>query len=271
MDNYFDIRFDHKNVSFCYSRKPSVEKRDMHPYHEILYYIDGDATFICESFRKKLSPKTLLIIPREHFHYFQIDSPSRFERLKISLSVIEGFENTVSRITDSVRLFENLDGVCGALLDDLCDSLGGDIDNERARAMAMGTLLFLLSRLDKSATLLPREINEELDREGENMISNILRYIDENLTKDISAENIAKYMNISSSTLSHIFKKHLGISLHQYIIQKRLITAQRLISEGGNPTTVCIDCGYGDYSSFYKAYVKMFGSSPSDAKKRDRT
>jgi AraC-like DNA-binding protein len=239
----------------------------MHPYHEILYYIDGDATFICEAFRKKLTPKTLLIIPREHFHYFQIDSPQRFERLKISFLGIDGFDSLITPLIGGVKLYDSLDGICNSVLTELCDSLLNGDDDDRTRAMAIGTLLILLSRLDGYNYNVSSNVDNAVDSYTEDMILRILGYIDANLTSDISTECVAKQMNISPSTLSHIFKKHLGVSLHQFVIQKRLITAQRLISDGQNPTTVYIDCGYGDYSSFYKAYVKMFGSPPSAAKK----
>ena len=270
MNTYFDIQLDQKDTSFCYSRKPSVEKRDMHPYHEILYYIDGDATFICESFRKKLAPKTLIIIPREHFHYFQVDSPQKFQRLKISFLNIDGYDDLIAPLIDGVKLYEQLDSVCDCLLTGLCNSLMNGVGDTSARAMATGTLLILLARLGRICCNTSIITDNTANNEAEDMISHILGYVDANLTSDVSAECIAAQMHISTSTLSHLFKKHLGVSLHQFVIQKRLITAQRLISEGQSPTTAYLDCGYGDYSSFYKAYVKMFGSSPSAAKKRGK-
>ncbi len=48
-----------------------------------------------------------------------------------------------------------------------------------------------------------------------------------------------------------------------YIVEKRLIYAHKLISENEKPTKIYLDCGYNDYPTFYKAYLKMFGYPPS--------
>ena len=98
------------------------------------------------------------------------------------------------------------------------------------------------------------------------MISRALQYIDEHLTQEISVSAIADQMNVSASTLSHSFKKELGVSLHQYVMEKRLIYARKRLTENGYPTKVYMECGYNDYSSFYKAYLKMFGVAPSEDK-----
>nr|MBQ4319131.1 AraC family transcriptional regulator [Clostridia bacterium] len=69
---------------------------------------------------------------------------------------------------------------------------------------------------------------------------------------------------VSESTLFRTFRKELGITLHRYITEKRLSYARKLIMDNENPTNIFLDCGYGDYSSFYRAYSKMFGHPPSD-------
>ena len=57
--------------------------------------------------------------------------------------------------------------------------------------------------------------------------------------------------------------KELGISLYKYITEKRLIFANKLLEQGEKPTKIYVQCGYKDYPTFYKAYTKMFGKSPS--------
>ena len=268
MNNFFDANIKYDDVSFRYQRAPSIERRDMHQHHELLYYIDGNATFICEKFRKTLTPGSLLLIPREHYHYFQIEEPENFERLRIYFTEIEAAEGFIGELTSEVKIFESLDNIQRTLLDGLCSKMLENSEDEKTRAMAYGSLVVLLSTLSKNESIsFHADSYSYPNGSTQIFISHILKHIDTNLTGNISAEIIAKQMNVSLSTLSHLFKKHMGISLHRYVVQKRLILAQRLISEGHNPTKVYIDCGYGDYSSFYKAYLKMFGNPPSHAKK----
>ena len=100
-------------------------------------------------------------------------------------------------------------------------------------------------------------------REGDPLITECIRYIDSNFTKNISVAGISRELRVSESALAHSFKKELGISLYKYIVEKRLIYAHKLISENKKPTKIYLDCGYNDYPTFYKAYLKMFGYPPS--------
>ena len=65
------------------------------------------------------------------------------------------------------------------------------------------------------------------------------------------------------ATLMHTFKKNMNISIHKYIIKKWLILAHAKISNGEQSVIVANECGFNDYSGFYKQYVKMFDTTPS--------
>ena len=58
----------------------------------------------------------------------------------------------------------------------------------------------------------------------------------------------------------------MGISLMKYIRQKRLLMARHLLEKGERPLSIYSKCGFSDYTTFYKAYVKYFGKAPSEDK-----
>ena len=60
----------------------------------------------------------------------------------------------------------------------------------------------------------------------------------------------------------HLFKSETGLSLGHYITAKRLQKARRLIAEGRALTAVCYDCGFTNYSTFYRAWKKQYDLSP---------
>ena len=110
---------------------------------------------------------------------------------------------------------------------------------------------------EKSATMHSKYKQNE-------MIAPVIEYITRNLSKSMSVEEIAKANHISTSSLAHLFKKEMNIPIYQYIIKKRLILAHRKISDGELASTAAIECGFNDYSGFYKQYKKLFNCSPSE-------
>ena len=68
---------------------------------------------------------------------------------------------------------------------------------------------------------------------------------------------------ISKSQLCRLFKKATGSTLWQYITIKRLTKARLMLREGEKPTKVCFACGFNDYSTFYRAYIKYYGHGPN--------
>ena len=58
------------------------------------------------------------------------------------------------------------------------------------------------------------------------------------------------------------FKDNTGMTLHNYILQKRLLYARDLIQKGTPIIKASMDCGFNDYSSFLRAFKKHFNCSP---------
>jgi AraC-like DNA-binding protein len=90
-----------------------------------------------------------------------------------------------------------------------------------------------------------------------------VEYINGHLSESLTVAGIAKRLNISPSLLSHAFKNEMNIAPYRYILKKRLVLAQHKIARGESATAAAIECGFGDYSGFYKQYKKTFGTSPS--------
>ena len=59
----------------------------------------------------------------------------------------------------------------------------------------------------------------------------VLKYIDENYKKNITLDELSSIMKISTMYFSNTFKKLFNISPKQYILNKRLIEAERLLIE----------------------------------------
>ena len=98
----------------------------------------------------------------------------------------------------------------------------------------------------------------------DSQIADILQYINHNLKEDLSVDNLSSRYYISKYHLMRKFKEETGFTLHNYIVNKRLLMARTLISEGIPVTKAALESGFSEYSTFSRAYRKQFGATPSN-------
>lgn len=98
------------------------------------------------------------------------------------------------------------------------------------------------------------------------IINDILKYIDDNITRNLNAEIISKEFLVSTSWLLHKFKEYVNVSLKKYINQKKLIYIERLIKAGLPINKVIESCSYNSYATFFRQYKKYMQKTPIESK-----
>lgn len=258
MDTNYEIKLTYNGISFQRSNRLSIDEREIHAYHEILFCMDTDAVFLTENRQMKIQGNALFLIPKEKYHFFRIQQTSAFPRLKISFPADLLNRTPCGGVMTDIRIMENIDWNILFLLKKL-SLIMEEASSGKQSFYAYSIFLMLLTELDRSGPIsstmhVPQSIGE---------LGRITGYISEHLSEDLTVATLAKKMNISVSGISHIFKKEMGIPVHRYVTQRRLIFAQSLLLTGKKPSKIYSDCGYKDYSSFYKAYCLHFGYPPS--------
>ena len=92
--------------------------------------------------------------------------------------------------------------------------------------------------------------------ETDEFLQKVLKYIDGHLNEKILLDDLAKHTARSKSSFCHLFEKKMNISPKQYILQKKLAVASKLIDEGVPHTVAAMQVGYENYSNFYRLYNK---------------
>lgn len=62
--------------------------------------------------------------------------------------------------------------------------------------------------------------------------------------------------------MNKVFRKATGTTVFDYLLHKRITAAQQLLITGYSAQEAASQAGFGDYSSFYRAYTRINGHSP---------
>jgi two-component system response regulator YesN len=91
------------------------------------------------------------------------------------------------------------------------------------------------------------------------------RYIDQHYKEPLSLTSLSKQFGLSRSAFCTLFPQFTGVSLRQYISQKRIQEAQLLIrSHPELPLSqIAMEVGYEDHSTFYRNFLRLTNISPS--------
>lgn len=243
-------------ISFKHAKGISDHSgKEFHLFHEIVLFLGGDAQLISETVNINLKPQTIVVIPKETYHQFIINGDQN-EYYRCVFQFYETAEN-LSLISSSIQeLFVTESDKIIAHLFSKMIKMTKEPD-ENAQIVSEAVLNLLLDEIKSKKSI---EVFEDLSDE---LTKQAIEYISQNLAENVNVNDIAKYLNVSPSTLMRTFKKNMNMPIHKYIIKKRLIFAHTKITNGEPATLVAIDCGFNDYSGFYKQYKKMFGVSPS--------
>ena len=244
-----------------------------HEYYEFYFFLEGEVTMFYSDSSHRMKNGDMVIIPPGMQHHVQIhDSAVPYRRVvfwitksflsKLSVHSEEflfltgkadgsGFAwhfNEVTFNTVQRKIFHVIEEI-------FSDRFG----RRMAVALGINDLLLFLNR-----TVYESLHPERYGKSEKNLDRNLIRYIEEHINEDLRLDTLSELFFVSKYHISHLFKDKMGISLHQYILKKRLAMSKDALINGRKPSEVFREYGFSDYSVFYRAFVKEFGLSPQN-------
>lgn len=99
----------------------------------------------------------------------------------------------------------------------------------------------------------------------------VIDYIERNLKKGISLEDVANHVNISTYYLSKIFKKEMGVNFITYVTDRKMDMAKEMLVNTDIPVlNIALDLAYNEANYFSKAFKKKTGLTPSEYREKYR-
>ncbi|MBW4507594.1 MAG: AraC family transcriptional regulator [Scytonematopsis contorta HA4267-MV1] len=114
----------------------------------------------------------------------------------------------------------------------------------------------------------PPQIITSVDRKLTNsQMQQALDYIHAHLDQDLSLVQIAEVINISPTYFASLFKRAIGISPHQYVIQQRVEQAKSLLSKRDlSITDIALQVGFSSQSHLTQQFKRLTGITPKQAR-----
>lgn len=250
--------------SLEHSPDPTQYKMHTHEFCELYYFIHGKGVFRIEGTRYPLHPGDLLIMRRAEAHRLEIEPSEPYERISIHFdpAMFDALDPTrallrpfYEREMGRRNRFVPSDfdsSLCTALFETLMER------QDDLHLQIVSSLIVLLNELRRAFARQEKSKTAVSDSTDKRVID----YINRHLSEELSLDRLCSRFYISKPQLCRIFKAATGSTVWSYITIKRLMAAQQMIRAGTAPTRAAAACGFNDYSVFYRAWRRRFGTSP---------
>ncbi len=241
-----------------------------HDFFEILFFVRGVVTYLIEGKAYDLHPGDIVLINSSELHQAAIrDQSVPYERLVLWMnrSFIQSLSteqtNLASCFTTAghknvIRTDIEVQQRVRSLLNQLIDlehyqGFGSDLLNRAC----LTELLILINNEMLNISQRPK-----VEVRKSQVIEAVIDYINSHLEEELRIDDLAERFFLSKFHLSREFREQTGTTLHRFILQKKLIQAKELILRHLSITDVYQQCGFGDYSNFFRAFRNEYGMTP---------
>lgn len=237
--------------------------------HEISYVVSGSGVMYSDDKAFPISRGDVHVISKGSDHRIVADKEQglHFIYLGFMLEQYPGMEDIMEFYSKSPSTIVRDESSLNFILEQLIDEMyHADKYHKIVLEMGIKQILIHVYRLFNHI-----EVKKYSPTEGGKIYGHtfyeLLRYIDNNITKTTTVSQIAASLSYSESYLSHLFKKKVGISIQEYISRKRIERSLLLLSSGKySVKDISEILKYESPKSFTKAFKKHMNCTPTEYK-----
>ena len=262
MQSCSTVKFRHENVAFnhCYT----LDFSDPIPPHTqdgwgFLFIRQGELTYFTGNHSFHAKPGTLIITPPGIIHSLNPKGSIIYDRDSLVAPVDCINNDLMEQIPSELYV---LDVSSNPMILDIFDKMYFYVSNLQPKDAA-SVLCSLANELVTNIYIATRQSAQPAEPITSPLIVRLLNYISEHIHEPLTVPQLAQQMSVSAGYLHQHFVKHMKMTPKQYITQQKLLLAQQALKNNANPTEICRLYGFRSYSTFYRNYQKIFGSSPS--------
>lgn len=262
-----------------------------HDFFKILLFISGDVDYFIEGITYRLEPRDIVLIGAGDVHRPIIRSDAPYERIILYVSSdflasctgqdysLEAcFQNNGQHASRTALISGQkekaqplpvlrISSVSINILFKLCRQLESSLSSGEYAAELYSSTLLVQFLIQLNRSFLTDSFRYIETGSTNRKITEILHYINEHLSDNLSIDVLSKEFYISRRYLMQLFQQETGSSIGKYVNAKRLFWARDKILHGMSLTEACYSSGFQHYSTFTRSYYRLFQTTPGALKK----
>ncbi len=250
-----DISVQIEGVVLVHQNYPGLWVREhQHEHHEMFIPLSGSLAVTADQVQCRVEPGQMLWLPGDVAHTFSSAEEEEGERLILM------FEQKMWKKHAGIRN-ESCVLPASQLVKEIFYYLMEHRSSTAASALIGAMVTTISEQMAEAAKPHPNPTSQPLDERVEAAMT----LLQKNFVEEISIENLADKVGITSRTLSRLFAQQVGLSPKQVLTKCRIQEACRLLKTTPmNITDVAFECGFGSLSRFIEAFRIQVGVLPSD-------
>ena len=260
--------WNHDTDQHEYTRRYRNQIDLFHSSTFLSVFLKGDADYVVEGREYHLTPHSLILLSPYVFHGVRVNSTTDYVRCSVHFSpesviaerrvlLLSSFPGNKKSGPGEVFYEHTEEYGLHAYFEHLIWS------QKQPAALSGAYYAMFLEALLAEISLMCQTLRPSTpDSSASGTITDIIRYLNEHLTEPVTLDELSGRFFISKYYMNRAFKKATGTTVMDYLIYKRVVMARQLMLNGFTAADAANETGFGDYSTFYRAYKKVMGCRP---------
>ena len=232
----------------------------IHEDMELVFVKKGGGVAYCDGTKYELEEQSFFWVFPNQVHHYSECVEGEYIVLILKTSDLLGYGNVFQEGVPFSAHWK-IESQNEEHIDTLIETVLNEFEKEGQNTIVEAYLTVLFGKLLKHFPI-------EKTKTANDTLSQILQYCAMNYKENISVEEVADKLNISRSSVSHLFHALLAMNFCDYINSLRLSDAVKLLKNSENTITeVAYMSGFSTIRTFNRAFLKRYGVSPSEYRK----
>lgn len=264
MQGIYEHDRDSRNLPICWHITNDEYFPHFHTNIEIAYIISGEMMVTLGNKQQILHANQVAIAPSYVIHAYQTLGYCESFVLIIPPDWVPFCRNIFEEYTFEKLIYDDNDSdktLANSLL--ALTKLLHDNEFPQNPTMVRGYLYLILGKLIEEVGIKRKDTPQNT-----HFIQELLSFLQEHYTENLSQKTLAQYFSYSPSRFSHIFNESFGCTLPEYIYSLRCRRAGELISDGFSILDAAFSSGFSSPRTFYRCFKHYFGMTPTEYLKK---